>query len=60
MVGVEKRLCERIRQMTLDGLRTPALILDSGTLRRNLATMSERIAGLGLDLRPHMKTSKCD
>lgn len=45
--------------MTLDGLRTPALILDSGILRRNLAAMSERIAGLGLDLRPHMKTSKC-
>lgn len=45
--------------MTLEGLRTPALILDSGLLRRNLAAMSERIAGLGLDLRPHMKTAKC-
>ena len=45
--------------MTLDGLRTPALILDSGVLRRNLSAMSERIAGLGLDLRRHMKTAKC-
>ena len=45
--------------MTLDGLRTPALILDSRILRRNLTAMSERVAGLGLDLRPHMKTAKC-
>jgi len=39
-------------------LETPALLLDRAKLDRNLARMSERIAGLGAKLRPHVKTAK--
>ncbi|HEY2806621.1 MAG TPA: alanine racemase [Gemmatimonadales bacterium] len=38
---------------------TPALLLDSDILVRNIARMSERIRGLGARLRPHIKTHKC-
>ncbi len=44
--------------MKLSELDTPALILDRRRLEANLARMSERARALGVDLRPHMKTSK--
>ncbi|MFL1463861.1 alanine racemase [Roseococcus sp. DSY-14] len=46
--------------MTLDELDTPALVLDLGVLRRNLAMMRDAIARHpGVALRPHLKTAKC-
>jgi D-serine deaminase-like pyridoxal phosphate-dependent protein len=44
--------------MRLTDLATPALVLDRSRLARNLAIMSARARTLGVDLRPHMKTSK--
>lgn len=44
--------------MQLTDLPTPALILDRGTLTRNLRAMSERMTSFGVDIRPHMKTAK--
>lgn len=43
----------------LDGIPTPALLLDLDRLERNLRTMAERATGLGVRLRPHAKTHKC-
>ena len=43
---------------TLDTLPTPALVLDRAVLRRNLARMSQKVLGAGIDLRPHLKTCK--
>ncbi len=44
--------------MRLADLQTPALVLDRARLQRNLDHMSGRAKALGVDLRPHMKTSK--
>ena len=44
--------------MRLSDLQTPALVLDRARLQRNLDHMSGRAKALGVDLRPHMKTSK--
>ena len=45
--------------MTLDDLMTPALVLDLGVLKRNLAMMRRAIARHpGVTLRPHLKTAK--
>ncbi len=43
---------------TLASLETPCLILDRGRLERNAARMTGRYAGIGVKLRPHMKTAK--
>jgi len=43
----------------LDTLDTPAALLDDSRLQHNLLRMQSRIAGLGVALRPHIKTSKC-
>jgi D-serine deaminase-like pyridoxal phosphate-dependent protein len=44
---------------TLDELPTPALVLDLGILRANLARMAAAVARHpGVALRPHMKTAK--
>ena len=45
--------------MQLSELRTPALILDRGRLTANIAAMNARAKAFGIDLKPHMKTSKC-
>ncbi|MDA1090541.1 MAG: alanine racemase [Proteobacteria bacterium] len=42
----------------MDDLTTPALILDKSRLARNTAAMTEHVRGLGVDLRPHLKTAK--
>jgi D-serine deaminase-like pyridoxal phosphate-dependent protein len=44
---------------SIQDLRTPALVLDRGVLARNLESMARRLQGLGVALRPHMKTAKC-
>jgi D-serine deaminase-like pyridoxal phosphate-dependent protein len=43
---------------SIHDLPTPALLLDLDVLERNLHRMSERAAGLGVVLRPHVKTHK--
>jgi D-serine deaminase-like pyridoxal phosphate-dependent protein len=43
---------------TLDSLETPALVLDSARLDRNLARLAARMSGHGVTLRPHLKTAK--
>jgi D-serine deaminase-like pyridoxal phosphate-dependent protein len=45
--------------MRLADLRTPALILDRAVLTANISAMSARARAFGIDLKPHMKTSKC-
>jgi len=44
--------------MNVADLPTPCLILDRAILLRNVARMAERLAGLGVPLRPQMKTAK--
>lgn len=43
---------------TIGALATPALLLDSDRLDRNLARLSSRMQARGVVLRPHMKTAK--
>ena len=42
----------------LNDIPTPALLLDRPKFERNLARLKERLARLGVPLRPHMKTAK--
>jgi len=44
--------------LTLDALHTPTLLLDERRMMRNIARLTERAAGLGVSLRPHLKTAK--
>lgn len=44
--------------MCIDDLETPCLVLDSGRMDRNIARLQERLAPLGVNLRPHLKTGK--
>jgi D-serine deaminase-like pyridoxal phosphate-dependent protein len=44
--------------MQLADLETPVLVVDRDRLARNIARMRERLAGLGVPLRPHVKTAK--
>src|SRR5262245_33472833 len=43
---------------SIDDLPTPVLLLDLDVLERNLRRMSEKAAGFGVALRPHIKTHK--
>jgi D-serine deaminase-like pyridoxal phosphate-dependent protein len=43
---------------SLETLATPALLLDRERLERNIERLSARMAGLGVQLRPHLKTAK--
>ena len=45
--------------VTLQDLQTPALLVDAARLGRNLSRMAEKARGLGVTLRPHLKTHKC-
>ncbi|WP_206958376.1 DSD1 family PLP-dependent enzyme [Trinickia acidisoli] len=45
--------------MTLDLLDTPAAIVDTGRMNRNIARMQTRMDALGVRFRPHIKTTKC-
>jgi len=44
--------------MLLNQLETPALVLDRDALDRNTRRMQARMDGLGVTLRPHVKTAK--
>jgi D-serine deaminase-like pyridoxal phosphate-dependent protein len=43
---------------TLEQLETPALLLDEARMERNIARMRNRLQGLGVSFRPHVKTNK--
>jgi D-serine deaminase-like pyridoxal phosphate-dependent protein len=43
---------------TLGDLATPCLILDADRMERNIARLKARLDGLGVALRPHLKTCK--
>jgi D-serine deaminase-like pyridoxal phosphate-dependent protein len=43
---------------SLADLPTPALVLDRERLDRNIRRLADRVAGLGAQLRPHLKTAK--
>jgi D-serine deaminase-like pyridoxal phosphate-dependent protein len=42
----------------LNTVPTPALLLDRPKFERNVARLQQRLGGLGVPLRPHMKTAK--
>lgn len=42
----------------LGDLETPCLVLDADRMDRNIARLRERLAPLGVTLRPHLKTAK--
>ena len=42
---------------TLDGIETPALVLDVAKMERNVARLTARLESLGVGFRPHVKTS---
>jgi D-serine deaminase-like pyridoxal phosphate-dependent protein len=44
--------------VTLGELATPCLVLDAQRMERNVARLRARLAGLGVSLRPHLKTAK--
>ena len=43
----------------LPDLDTPAALVDTARMRRNIARMQDRMNALGVAFRPHVKTSKC-
>jgi D-serine deaminase-like pyridoxal phosphate-dependent protein len=43
---------------TLGDLATPCLVLDADRMERNIARLRTRLDGLGVSLRPHLKTAK--
>ncbi len=45
--------------MTFDAISTPAALIDTARMQRNINTMQDRMNSLGVKLRPHVKTSKC-
>lgn len=42
----------------LSELETPCLLLDTARMERNISFLKKRLDGLGVKLRPHMKTAK--
>ena len=45
--------------MQIQDLDTPAALLDATRLQHNVQHMQQRMDGLGVRLRPHVKTAKC-
>ena len=43
---------------TLGSLPTPSLVLDEGRMLRNVSRLRRHLDGLGVPLRPHLKTVK--
>jgi D-serine deaminase-like pyridoxal phosphate-dependent protein len=50
---------KEIIKMDLSEIETPVLVLDRGKLEKNIRTMHDHMARLGVPLRPHGKTAKC-
>jgi D-serine deaminase-like pyridoxal phosphate-dependent protein len=44
--------------MQLEDIETPALLLDTDRMERNIARMRARLRALGVGFRPHLKTNK--
>jgi len=44
---------------SLSSIDTPAAIIDLAQMERNIARMQSRLTSLGVQFRPHVKTSKC-
>jgi D-serine deaminase-like pyridoxal phosphate-dependent protein len=40
-------------------IETPAAIVDVARMHRNIARMQDRMNALGVNFRPHVKTTKC-
>ena len=49
---------DRLPPQELKDLETPALVLDAGVMEANIARLRGRLRGLGVVLRPHVKTAK--
>ena len=49
---------DRARPRRLCDLETPCLVLDTERMERNIARLRARLEGLGVTLRPHLKTAK--
>lgn len=45
--------------MHLHELNTPAALIDTARMYRNIQRMQQRMQGLGVAFRPHVKTTKC-
>ena len=45
--------------MAITEIPTPAALIDTMRMQRNITTMQGRMNSLGVKLRPHVKTSKC-
>ena len=45
--------------MKIDGIKTPALIVDEKIYNENAKAMKELLQGRSLKLRPHYKSHKC-
>lgn len=45
--------------MSFGPLLTPAVLVDADITERNITRMQDRMTGLGVSLRPHIKTHKC-
>ncbi|HEY2532520.1 MAG TPA: alanine racemase [Xanthobacteraceae bacterium] len=43
----------------IQALPTPAALIDVGRVRGNIARLQSHLRGLGVPLRPHLKTAKC-
>ncbi|WP_064684962.1 alanine racemase [Rhizobium bangladeshense] len=43
---------------TLEALETPCLVLDTDRMDRNITRLRNQLDGLGVSLRPHLKTAK--
>ena len=54
----EKRETLKPATTTLQDLETPCLVLDAERMERNVARLRARLADLGVELRPHLKTCK--
>jgi D-serine deaminase-like pyridoxal phosphate-dependent protein len=54
----EPRFADTGPEMRLTDLETPALVIDRSSLGRNIERMRDRLAALGVPLRPHVKTAK--
>jgi len=45
--------------MQFEDLDTPAALIDEARMQHNIQRMQQRLQGLGVRLRPHVKTAKC-
>ena len=45
--------------MAITEISTPAALIDTARMKRNINSMQARMNSLGVKLRPHVKTSKC-